>query len=129
MDRWSSLLLLAFERVNFKLKKLQFRTRTTYWLCFHYFYHRLYFSRGLHYRLCYSIKFIVTLNEGLRLQLLAPNFIFLTDFALMLLKFRIAGPLAWSPWSLARGPRAALLSIRGPGASCLSVRGSGPPGC
>ena len=28
---------------------------------------------GLHYRLCYSIKF-VTLNEGLGLQLLAQNF-------------------------------------------------------
>ena len=29
--------------------------------------------RGLHYRLCYSIKFIITLNEGLGLQLLGQN--------------------------------------------------------
>ena len=35
VDRWSSLLLLAFARVNSKLKKLQHRTRTTYWLCSH----------------------------------------------------------------------------------------------
>ena len=28
---------------------------------------------GLHYRLCCSIKFIITLNEGLGLQLLAQN--------------------------------------------------------
>ena len=31
VDRWSSLLLLAFARVNPKLKKLQHQTRTTYW--------------------------------------------------------------------------------------------------
>ena len=31
--------LLAFARVYLKLKKLQFRTRTTYWLCSHYMYH------------------------------------------------------------------------------------------
>ena len=30
-------------------------------------------TSGLHYRLCYSIKFIITLNEGLGLQLLAQN--------------------------------------------------------
>ena len=28
---------------------------------------------GLHYRLCYSIKFIIPLNEGLGLQLLGKN--------------------------------------------------------
>ena len=39
-DTWSSLLLLTFVRVNPKLKKLQFCTRTTYWLCSHYIYHR-----------------------------------------------------------------------------------------
>ena len=33
---WSSLLLLTFVRLNLKLKKLQFRTGTTYWLCSHY---------------------------------------------------------------------------------------------
>ena len=38
VDRWSSLLLVAFVRVNPKLKKLQFRSRTTYWLCSHYIY-------------------------------------------------------------------------------------------
>ena len=32
MDTWSSLLLLTFVRVTHKLKKLQFGTRTTYWL-------------------------------------------------------------------------------------------------
>ena len=36
VDTWSSLLLLTFVRVNPKLKKLQFQTRTTYWLCSHY---------------------------------------------------------------------------------------------
>ena len=39
VDTWSSLLLLTFVRVNSKLKKLQFRTKTTYWLCSHYIYH------------------------------------------------------------------------------------------
>ena len=29
---------------------------------------------GLHYRLYYSIKFIITLNEGPGLQLLAQNY-------------------------------------------------------
>ena len=28
---------------------------------------------GLHYRLCYSMRFIITLNESLGLQLLAQN--------------------------------------------------------
>ena len=41
---------------------------------------------GLLYRLCYSIKFIITLNEGLRLQLLGKTLKFLTDFAYKLLK-------------------------------------------
>ena len=43
-DRWSSLLLFTFVHVNPKLKKLQFRTRTTYWLCSHYIYHWQYFN-------------------------------------------------------------------------------------
>ena len=45
MDTWSSLLLLTFVLVNPKLKKLQFRTRTSYWLCSHYTYHQRW-SRG-----------------------------------------------------------------------------------
>ena len=39
VNRWSSLLLVTFVHVNPKLKILQFRTRTTYWLCSHYIYH------------------------------------------------------------------------------------------
>ena len=39
--------------------------------------------RGLHYRLCYSIKFTITLNEGLGLQYLGQNR-FLTGFAFKL---------------------------------------------
>ena len=38
VNTWS-LLLRNFVRVNPKLKKLQNRTRTTYWLCSHYIYH------------------------------------------------------------------------------------------
>ena len=41
---------------------------------------------GLIYRLCYSIKFIITLNEGLGLQLLGKTLKFLTGFAYKLLK-------------------------------------------
>ena len=41
---------------------------------------------GLLYRLCYSIKLIITLNEGLRLQLLEKTLKFLTGFAYKLLK-------------------------------------------
>ena len=40
------ILLLVFVGVNPKSKKLQFRTRTTYWLCSHYIYHYKYFSWG-----------------------------------------------------------------------------------
>ena len=38
------------------------------------------------YRLCYNIKFIITLNERLGLQLLGKTLKFLTDFAYKLLK-------------------------------------------
>ena len=41
---------------------------------------------GLLYRLCYSIKFIISLNEGLGLQLLGKTLKFLTGFAYKLLK-------------------------------------------
>ena len=41
---------------------------------------------GSLYRLCYSIKFIITLNEGLGLQLLGETLKFLTGFAYKLLK-------------------------------------------
>ena len=88
---------------------------------------------GLHYRLCYSIKFVITLNEGLGLQLLG----FFTGFAYILLKIWIAGLLVRNPWSSVRGPRAPWLLVRGPGglwssirgprASCSSVGGSGAP--
>ena len=41
---------------------------------------------GLLYRLCYSIKFMITLNEDLGLQLLGKTLKFLTDFAYKSLK-------------------------------------------
>ena len=41
---------------------------------------------GLLYRLCYNIKFIITLNEGLGLQLLGKTLKFLTGFPYKLLK-------------------------------------------
>ena len=34
---------------------------------------RVFQLMGLHYRLCYSIKFIITLNVGLGLQLFGQN--------------------------------------------------------
>ena len=46
VDTWWSLLLLVFVRINPNLKKLQFRTRTTYWLCSHSIYHWKYFIWG-----------------------------------------------------------------------------------
>ena len=50
------------------LKKLQFRIRTTYWLHALIIFIIVVFQLGgLHYRLCYGIKFIITLNEGLGL--------------------------------------------------------------
>ena len=41
---------------------------------------------GLLYRLCYSTKLIITLNEGLGWQLLEKTLKFLTGFACKLLK-------------------------------------------
>ena len=41
---------------------------------------------GLHYLLCYGIKFIITLNVGLELQILGITLRFLTGFAYKLLK-------------------------------------------
>ena len=74
MDTWSSLLLLTFVRVNPKLKKLQFRTRTNLLAMLSLYLSLVVFRLGgLHYRLCYGIRFIITLNEGLELQLLAQN--------------------------------------------------------
>ena len=41
---------------------------------------------SLHYRLCYSIKFIITLNEDLGLQLLAQNFSIFHRFCVCIVK-------------------------------------------
>ena len=41
---------------------------------------------GLLYRLCYTIKFKITLNDGLGLQLLGKTLKFLTGFEYKLLK-------------------------------------------
>ena len=101
---------------------------------------------GLHYRLCYSIKFIITLNEGLGLQLSAQNFSIFHRFCVCIVKNLNCGapgpgPLVISlgpraPWLLVMGPGGPWLSIKGPRASCLSVRSPvcylgapGLPGC
>ena len=75
---WSSLSLLTFVRLNPKLKKLAMLSLYLSLVVFQ--------LGGLRYRLCYSIKFIKTLNEGLGWQLLGQNFRFLTGFAYKLLK-------------------------------------------
>ena len=62
--------------------------------------------QGLHYCLRYNIKFIITLNEGLRLQFLGQNSKFLTSFAYGLFKIGIKEPLAQNSWSAVRGPGA-----------------------
>ena len=75
MDRWSSLVLLAFVRVKPKLKETAIPDKDNIYSG----YALIIFIigsisvRGLLYRLCYSIKFIITLNKGLGLQLLAQN--------------------------------------------------------
>ena len=63
----------TFVRVNPKLKKLQSgqEQHTGYALVI--FIIGSISIGGLHYCLYYSIKFIITLNEGLGLQLLAQN--------------------------------------------------------
>ena len=61
---------------------------------------------GLHYRLCYNFMFIITLNEGLGLQLFDKTLRFLTGFAYKLLKIGFKRPLAREPWSSVRGPGA-----------------------
>ena len=72
---------------------------------------------GLHYRLCYSNKFIITFNEGLGLQLLGIK---LLDFSQVLLinslKFELRG--RW-PGTLGRqsgdpGPPGCQLGVPGP---------------
>ena len=114
-DMFLSLLLLTFVRVNPKLKKLQFRTRTTYLQSSLYLSLVAFQLVGLHYRLCNSINFIITLNEGVGLQLLGQNSKISQRLCIQIVKKLNLG----APWS----------SIRGPGAPWLSVKGSGAPGC
>ena len=89
MDTWSSLLLLTFVRLNPKLERncnSGQGQRIGYALITFSIGSTVFQLGGLLYRLCYSIKFIITLNEGLRLQLLAKTLKFLTGFAYKLLK-------------------------------------------
>ena len=75
---------------------------------------------NLHYCLCYSVKFIITLNEGLGLQLLGQNL----DFSQVLrinCKNLNLGPLAWDSWLPVRGSGGPLVVSLG--APWLSVRG------
>ena len=76
METWSSsllVLLLTFVRVIPKLKKLQFRQGQRIGYALIIFIIGSFSIGGSLYRLCYSIKFIITLNEGLGLQLLEKN--------------------------------------------------------
>ena len=111
---------------------------------------------GLLYRLRYSIKFIITLNEGLGLQLLGKTLKFLRGFAYKLLKIWIKGSWlgtlsrqsgalsvrvsSWkhiepqTPWLSVKGPLVVSygpwglwLSVRGPRDPWLSVRSPGAP--
>ena len=76
---------------------------------------------GLHYRLCYSISFIIALNEGVGLQLLGQNRFF-TGFSYKLLKICFEGPLVRDPWSSVRCLEAPWLSVKGPGAPGRDLR-------
>ena len=72
---WYLLLLRTFVRVNPKLKKncnSGQGQHSGYALII--FIIGSFSIGGLHYRLCYSIKFIITLNEGLVWQFLGQNF-------------------------------------------------------
>ena len=74
MDTWSSILLLTFVRVNPKLKETAIPDKDNVWAMLSLYLSLIVFQLGiLLYRLCYSIEFIITLNEGLGLQLLGKN--------------------------------------------------------
>ena len=74
VDTWSSLLLLTFVCVNPKLKKLQFQTKDNVLAMLSLYLSLVVFHwRGLLYRLCYSINFVITLDEGLGLQPVGKN--------------------------------------------------------
>ena len=87
VDTWSPLLSLTFVRVNPKLKKLQFRTKKTYWLCSHYWNDRR--SRRVFHRFYSAIfqlmsaKFQTLLITRERLGLATWNF----DSSLRLLSY------------------------------------------
>ena len=71
---WSLLLLLTFVRLNSKLKKTAIPDRDNVLAMLSLYLSLVVFQLGgMHYRLCYSNKFIITLSEGLGWQLLGQN--------------------------------------------------------
>ena len=71
---WSLLSLLTFVRLNPKFKKIAIPDRDNILAMLSFYLSLEVFKLGgLHYRLCYSIKFIIMLNEGLGWQLLGQN--------------------------------------------------------
>ena len=85
---------------------------------------------GLHYRLCYSIKFIITLNEGLGLQLLGKKLLnFLQVLHINYQKFELRG---YWPGTLSRQSGALGLpgcQLEAPGTPGFQFEAPGPPCC